>query len=360
MIEVEDYHKAYDGVLAVQGLSFRVEPGQILGLVGPNGAGKTTTLRALAGIIPPTRGRLFIAGFELGYEDVEAKRRFAYVPDDPRLFEALTVDEHLQYTAAAYRLADWEGHADALLGQFDLLEKRDTAAGELSRGMRQKVAICCAWLHRPAAIVFDEPLTGLDPRAIRTLKDSIIDRANAGTAVVISSHLLALVEDLCSHLLIIDRGQARFNGPITELRKAYADLGEEASLEDIFFRATSPAPKSSTRRLQARVRLEAPTPSDDASGGEPASSPEPTPTGPATTEPADEPAPSYELGPDGEPIICLAEPLEDSDDTTDELSEPPEERPGESESHGTEPRREPAVEGGSDVTPAARAEDDRG
>jgi ABC-2 type transport system ATP-binding protein len=237
VILVDDYHKTYGDTVAVAGLSFQVEAGQILGLVGPNGAGKTTTLRAIAGIIPPTRGRLAIAGYDMAAQPVAAKQQFAYIPDEPKLFDTLTVAEHLQFTAAAYGVGDHENRGLQLLQTFELMEKKDALGQELSRGMRQKVAICCGYLHEPQAILFDEPLTGLDPRGIRTLKESILGRARAGAAIVISSHLLSLVEDLCSHLLILDRGRSRFFGPIAEARNAFAGLAADAKLEEIFFRA---------------------------------------------------------------------------------------------------------------------------
>jgi ABC-2 type transport system ATP-binding protein len=238
VIRVDDYHKTYRETVAVAGLSFEVPAGAILGLVGPNGAGKTTTMRALAGIIRPTRGRLSVAGHDVVADPLAAKRALAYVPDDPKLFDALTVWEHLEFIASAYRVADFAGKGEGLLQQFELVEKRNTMAQELSRGMRQKVAICCAYLHEPGAILFDEPLTGLDPYAIRTLKASISRRAVAGAAVVVSSHLLSLVEDLCTHLLILNKGQSLFYGSLAEARAKYADLQGEASLEEVFFRAT--------------------------------------------------------------------------------------------------------------------------
>ena len=238
MIRVEAFHKAYRETVAVADLSFAVEAGQVLGLVGPNGAGKTTTLRALSGILPPTRGRLAIAGCDLVEQPVAAKAELAYVPDDPSLFDALTVWEHMQFTASAYRVKDYVPAAEALIEQFELTEKRDTVAAELSRGMRQKTAICCALLHAPKALLLDEPLTGLDPRAIRTMKDAISERAAEGAAVIVSSHLLSLVEDLCSHLLILHRGQRLFCGPIGEARSAFADVEADATLEEVFLRAT--------------------------------------------------------------------------------------------------------------------------
>ena len=237
MILVDGFHKTYRDTVAVAGLSFEVQAGQILGLVGPNGAGKTTTLRAIAGIIPPTRGRLVVAGYDVATQPVSAKQQFAYIPDEPKLFDSLTVAEHLQFIAAAYSVGDHQKKGMELLQAFDLIDKKDALAQELSRGMRQKVAICCGYIHEPSAILFDEPLTGLDPRGIRTLKKSIIERARVGAAIVISSHLLSLVEDLCSHLLILDRGHSRFFGPIDEARAAFAGLADDARLEEIFFRA---------------------------------------------------------------------------------------------------------------------------
>lgn len=237
MIQVIDYHKTYRELTAVAGLSFEVPGGAVLGLVGPNGAGKTTTLRALAGIIPPTRGHLIVAGHDVVADPVGAKRQLAYVPDDPKLFDTLTVWEHLEFVAAAYRVENFEPRATEYLELFELTEKRDTITQELSRGMRQKVAIACAYLHEPRAILFDEPLTGLDPHGIRTLKQSIHDKARAGAAVIVSSHLLSLVEDLCTDLLIVQKGRALFCGSVESARARFGSLGQDASLEEVFFRA---------------------------------------------------------------------------------------------------------------------------
>jgi ABC-2 type transport system ATP-binding protein len=237
LIQVSGFHKSYKDVVAVADLSFEVLPGQVLGLLGPNGAGKTTTMRAIAGIIPPTMGRLFVGGRDVQMDPVGAKQQLAYVPDDPKLFDALTVWEHLRFIASAYRVSEFEPYGRQLLEQFELVEKKDALASELSRGMRQKVAICCAYLHRPAAILFDEPLTGLDPRGIRTMKESVRQIAAGGAAVIVSSHLLALVEDLVTHLLILHRGRNLFFGPVDQARGAFAATGDD-SLEDLFLRAT--------------------------------------------------------------------------------------------------------------------------
>jgi ABC-2 type transport system ATP-binding protein len=190
VIRVEDFSKSYGIELAVNALSFSVNAGEILGLLGPNGAGKTTTLRTLAGIAPPSAGRLTVAGADVVRQSIEAKTRLAFIPDDPRLFDALTVWEHLEFTAAAYRIRNFESSALTLLKQFELVAKKDSLAQELSRGMRQKLAIACGYLHEPVALLFDEPLTGLDPHSIEILQASIHAHAQNGAAVLISSHLL--------------------------------------------------------------------------------------------------------------------------------------------------------------------------
>src|SRR5690606_38744923 len=180
MIRVERLRKKYDGFLAVNDLSFEVSPGEILGLVGPNGAGKTTTLRTLAGILPPTEGRVEIGGFDVVTSAVEAKRRLAYVPDTPHPFDLLTVEEHLRFTALAYRVEGAEERFSPLLAELELTEKRHELAPTLSRGMQQKLAIACAFLREPSAILLDEPLTGLDPRGIRDMREAVARRARAG------------------------------------------------------------------------------------------------------------------------------------------------------------------------------------
>jgi ABC-2 type transport system ATP-binding protein len=239
VIEVEDFHKAFADHVAVEGVNFRVNPGELLAIIGPNGAGKTTTMRSIAGIIPGSRGRLSIAGFNIETEAIAAKSRLAFVPDDAPLFHDLTVAEHLAFYASIYQVSNAQAKALGLLEEFDLTSKLNTTASDLSRGMRQKLAICCAYLHDPQAILFDEPLTGLDPQGIRVFKRSLQERAAKGAAVMISSHMLAMVEDLCTHVLILASGTQRFFGPIEELRASFDHVDPTASLEDIFLTATS-------------------------------------------------------------------------------------------------------------------------
>ena len=235
MINVRDFKKAYGKTLAVTGLTFCVEPTQVWGLVGHNGAGKTTTMRAISGLLAPSDGELTVCGYDVTGQSMDAKRQLAYMPDDPQLFESLTVGDHLRFTAAAYQLEDFADEAAELLEFFELTNKVDTPAEDLSRGMRQKLAICCGYMTRPNAILFDEPFTGLDPLAIRRLKESISDRAAAGAAIVVSSHLLAMVEDLCTHFLMLSNGRPTFCGTHEELITQH---GDDSTLEEVFFRAT--------------------------------------------------------------------------------------------------------------------------
>ena len=237
VLRVERFSKSYGDQSAVSDLSFEVRGGEILGLVGPNGAGKTTTLRSIAGILPVRGGRILVCGHDVSSEEARAKSSLCWIPDDPHPFDALTVEEHLEFTASLYGLADWRPPADELIRRFELDLKRSALGGELSRGMRQKLAFCCAWLPRPRLMLMDEPLSGLDPRGIRSAKRAIRDLAAAGTGVILSSHLLELIEELAHRLLILDRGRRLFDGTLDEARASLAP-GEGSTLEEIFMAAT--------------------------------------------------------------------------------------------------------------------------
>jgi ABC-2 type transport system ATP-binding protein len=233
VIDVDGLHKLYGDFAAVQGLSFRVGPGEVLGLVGPNGAGKTTTIRSVAGIIIPTRGRIRIAGHDLSSDPVAAKAALAFIPDEPHLFEYLTVEEHLRFVARLYRMGDVSDRIPGLLEELDLSDKRGALPGELSRGMKQKLAIACGLLHEPKALLLDEPLTGLDPVGIRRMKSTITRRAGGGSAVILSSHLLHLVEEICTRILVMRRGRVAAFGTIAEILAGRPELKSQ-NLEDVF------------------------------------------------------------------------------------------------------------------------------
>jgi ABC-2 type transport system ATP-binding protein len=237
VLRVRNLSRSYSDTVAVDDLSFGIRAGEILGLVGPNGAGKTTALRSIAGVLPLQSGQVEVVGFDLQSEEVEAKRCLAWVPDDPQPFDTLTVREHVEFTAQLYGIRNWEPECDALLERFELTAKRDALGGELSRGMRQKLAFSCAWMSHPKVILMDEPLSGLDPRGIRAAKDAIRSIAANGAAVILSSHLLELIEELADSLLIIDQGKLVFRGSLEEARALHVE-GGVGSLEEIFMAAT--------------------------------------------------------------------------------------------------------------------------
>ncbi len=239
MIEVESLTKLYGEFVAVSDLSFAVRPGEVLGLVGPNGAGKTTTLRCLSGIIPPTRGVVRVCNFDIALDPIEAKKRLALFTDEPRLFDYLTVEQHLAFTARIYQVADFQPKAQLLLKELELTAKSTCLPSELSRGMKQKLVIACGLVHDPKVMYFDEPLTGLDPIGIRRMKDSILKRARDGAAIIISSHLLHLVQEICSHILILKNGRKISFGTMQEIARQYSDQAGDANLEEAFFRATA-------------------------------------------------------------------------------------------------------------------------
>src|SRR5262245_19946866 len=237
-LSVERFSRAYGTFTAVDDLSFAVASGEIVGLVGPNGAGKTTTLRALAGILRPTSGPVVIGGHDIVQEPIEAKRRLAFMPDEPHLIEYLTVQEDLRLVGRLYGVAEIDRRSEALFEELELRGKERSLPGELSRGMRQKVVIACGLVRDPTTLLFDEPLTGLDPLGIRRMRETIVARGRAGAAILLSSHLLHLVQEICTRVIIMDRGRKVADGTFAELasRVELAEAG--SSLEQIFLRVT--------------------------------------------------------------------------------------------------------------------------
>jgi len=248
VIAVDRLHRTYGDVTAVDDLSFTVEAGEIVGLIGPNGAGKTTTLRSMSGILRPTSGRVLIAGFDMVQAPEEAKRRLAFMPDEPHLFEYMTVEEHLRLIGRLYGVPDVIARAQPLLDELELRGKERSLPGELSRGMRQKVIIACGLVRNPLVLLFDEPLTGLDPIGMRRMRDTITRRAREGAAILLSSHLLPLVQEVCTRVIIMHRGLKVADGSVSDLA-ARADLVDAgSSLEDIFLRVTGHLSPSDPRR----------------------------------------------------------------------------------------------------------------
>lgn len=201
MFEVSHVTKRYGKVVANDDISFSVADGQIAVLLGPNGAGKSTVIKCITGLLR-FDGSITVCGFP--NKSLEAKRLLGYVPEMPAVYDLLTVAEHLEFIARAYSLSDWKERADSLLSRFELFDKKDKLGKELSKGMQQKLSICCALLPEPKVIVFDEPMVGLDPHAIKELKAVFAELKTAGASVLISTHMLDSVEDYwdVAHIMV--------------------------------------------------------------------------------------------------------------------------------------------------------------
>lgn len=238
MLTVEGLTKYYRTNLAVDQVSFSVGDGEILGLLGPNGAGKTTILRSIAGILQFSGGHINVNGHDLSANEQDAKRSLAFVPETPNPFDMLTVLEHLRFVAMAYdTLSKFEERAVMLLDRFDLSEKKNDLVVSLSKGMKQKLAVACAFVHDAQVVLFDEPLIGIDPKGARELKSLMLSAKDAGCSVLVSTHMLDTAERLCDRILIIDHGRKVAEGTMAELHER-VHMGADATLEDMFLKLT--------------------------------------------------------------------------------------------------------------------------
>ncbi|MCE5321825.1 ABC transporter ATP-binding protein [bacterium] len=238
MLRISNLVKYYKKTLAVDGLSFDVADGEIVGLLGPNGAGKTTILRCITGIVQPSEGTIEIDGLDLEHNEQEVKRRVSFVPEVPTPYEMLTVTEHLRFIAMAYQTMDnFDMRAESLLRRFDLYEKRNDLVLSLSKGMKQKLAIACAFIHDARVILLDEPLIGIDPKGVHELKQMIADARSAGKSILISTHMLDTAERLCDRIIIIREGNILAEGDLETLHER-ARMGNDATLEDVFLSLT--------------------------------------------------------------------------------------------------------------------------
>jgi ABC-2 type transport system ATP-binding protein len=238
MIQLEQLTKKYGTFTAVDAIDLEVPAGQLFGFLGPNGAGKTTTLRMIAGILRPTSGRVRIGGIDVAAQPVEAKAMLGFIPDRPFIYEKLTGMEYLRFVAGLYGQEgpQIEHRGRELLGLFDLEDWRDELVESYSHGMRQKLIISGALVHRPRVIVVDEPMVGLDPKAARTLKDLFREYTRRGNTIMMSTHTLEVAQHMCDRIGIIRRGRIAASGTMDELRRD-AEAGADG-LEDIFLRLT--------------------------------------------------------------------------------------------------------------------------
>jgi ABC-2 type transport system ATP-binding protein len=235
MIAVTSLTKRYGSFTAVAGIDLTVPRGELFGFLGPNGAGKTTTLRMIGGILQPTSGTIHIAGIDMARDPMGAKARMGYIPDRPFIYEKLTGAEFLEFVAGLYGQSGAliERRGEELLALFDLLEWRHELVESYSHGMRQKLIIASAFVHRPQVIIVDEPMVGLDPKAAKVLKDLFRAYVDQGNTIMMSTHTLEVAEGMCDRIGIIQRGVIRAVGTMSELR-----AGGDAALEEIFLKLT--------------------------------------------------------------------------------------------------------------------------
>ncbi len=229
MIELINVTKKYGKILANNNISFTVQPSEISILAGPNGAGKSTLIKCIAGLLK-FQGEILIYG--MGNKSSEAKRSLGYIPEAPVLYDMLTAWEHMEFIARAYSLDNWKESAEALFERFELADKKNKLGNELSKGMQQKVSICCGLLAKPGIILFDEPFVGLDPHAIKELKNMIVQLKAEGASILISTHMLDSVTDFWDSTNIL------VNGEIAATRTRADIYGSNEDLEELFFEIT--------------------------------------------------------------------------------------------------------------------------
>lgn len=235
VLEVVNLSKIFKKDAAVDNISFSLRKGEIVGLTGPNGAGKTTTIKCILGLLRKTKGEILVDGFDSTLK--KSKYKLAYIPETPDIYPMLTVWEHLKFMSLAYYIKDWESMAEQILKKFDLTDKKNELGKNLSKGMRQKVSICCALIHKPDVFLVDEPLIGLDPKAIRELKDAFKKLRDDGKSLLVSTHMLDSAEEFCDRIIVLKNGKLLAEGTIEELRSKVHG-SENSSLEDLFLEVT--------------------------------------------------------------------------------------------------------------------------
>ncbi|HEX8181352.1 MAG TPA: ABC transporter ATP-binding protein [Pyrinomonadaceae bacterium] len=248
-VETVELVRRFGAFTAVDGLSLRVERGQFFGFLGPNGAGKSTTIKMLTGLLAPTAGTARVLGFDVARDALEVKRRIGVVPEDLNLFERLTGAEMLTFTARMYGLqrAETVERTRELLALMELDDEPRKLVVEYSHGMKKKLALACALIHRPEILFLDEPFEGVDAIASRTLKDLLLRLTARGLTVFLTSHVLEIIERLCTHIAIINGGRLVVSGSLDELRRGLApDAAEDArttplTLEEYFLHVTGGA-----------------------------------------------------------------------------------------------------------------------
>lgn len=239
MIEIRDCTKRYGELVAVNNLSLSVRESEIFGFLGPNGAGKSTTIRMMVGLMKPDSGHIRIGGYDISRDPVGAKGIMAYVPEKGYVYERLTAWEYLTFIAGLYRLEEntFRQNASEYLEVFGLSMWKDEVIGSFSMGMKQRLLLSAAFMRNPKVIILDEPHNGLDPKGVRLLKDILFKLRGGGTTIVLSTHIIAIAEQICDRIAIINKGSVVAQGTNEDLKR-YASSSDR-NLEDIFLRLTS-------------------------------------------------------------------------------------------------------------------------
>jgi len=235
-ISISNLRKSYDAKVAVADLTLNVDPGEILGFLGPNGAGKSTTVKVLTGLLTPDSGSASVCGFDIVKQPLEAKQRFGYIPEAPAMYETLTAAEYLDLIGSLYHLdaRTRESRALELLDLFGIADERHKRLRDFSKGMKQKVVISSALIHRPDVLILDEPFDGLDANTAMVMKELLRKFATQGKAVLFCSHILEVVERICSRIVIIDQGKLVAQGTSAHI----CEMTDTHSLDEAFARLT--------------------------------------------------------------------------------------------------------------------------
>src|SRR5437867_7202222 len=241
MIQVQDLVKSYGSFRAVDGVSLDVGAGEIHGFLGPNGAGKTTAIRMIAGLLKPDAGRITINGHDLAVNPVEAKRGLGFIPDRPFIYEKLTAGEFLRFHAGLYGIDGdgLQGRIAEMLALFELGRWEGELVESFSHGMKQRLVMCAAFLHRPRAVLVDEPMVGLDPRGARLIKQVFREMSGRGVAILMSTHTLEVAQEMCDHISIIQKGRIIARGTVEDLRRLAG--GADEHLTPVFLKLTGGA-----------------------------------------------------------------------------------------------------------------------
>jgi len=236
MIKLINLTKRYGKLTAVNGINLEVAQGEVFGFLGPNGAGKTTTIKMMAGLLQPTSGSALIGGYDVQQEPLKAKFITGFIPDRPFLYEKLTAAEFMHFVAKLYDMNDSKTRISELLGLFGLSEWADELVENFSHGMKQRLVMASSLLHKPRVLVVDEPMVGLDPRGARLVKDIFKDLASTGVTIFMSTHTLEIVEQMCTRVAIINKGDMIAEGSVEDLGRM-ARM-PDSHLEPIFLRLT--------------------------------------------------------------------------------------------------------------------------